>query len=118
MAELRRPWQARASTSRHALSVLQELGVDADVVAYLRTPPDRATLTHLADILEDPVADMVRHDAHFAELGLDPHGYTERDDVVALLVEHPKLLQRPILVKGDAAIIGRPKDRVRPFVSG
>ena len=40
------------------------------------------------------------------------------DQVVAVLVEHPRLMQRPVVVKGDRAIIGRPKDRVAPFVRG
>jgi len=106
------------STSRHAMSVLQEQGVDADVVQYLKTPPDRATLEHLVEILEDPVEDLVRHDSYFEELGLDPGAYTEPAAVIDLLLEHPRLLQRPVLVKGNRAIIGRPKDRVEPFVTG
>jgi arsenate reductase len=55
---------------------------------------------------------MVRHDGHFTELGLDADGYTTEDDVVALLLEHPKLMQRPIAVVGDRAVIGRPSERV------
>ena len=62
--------------------------------------------------LTDPVANMVRHDGHFAELGLDDDGYTTEDDVVELLLTHPKLMQRPIAVVGDRAVIGRPSERV------
>jgi arsenate reductase len=106
------------TTSTKALALLEELGVDVEVVRYLKTPPDRATLTRLVDALEDPPAALVRHDAHFASLGLDADGYTEPSAVVELLVEHPRLLQRPLLVRGDRAIIGRPLDRVAPFVAG
>ena len=62
--------------------------------------------------LSDPVADMVRHDGHFAELGLDDDGYATEDEVVALLLAHPKLMQRPIAVVGNRAVIGRPCERI------
>lgn len=104
------------STSRYALEVLDAAGVDHEVVLYLKTAPDKTTLAELVGMLEDPPADLVRKDAHFAELGLDAADYTEPDAVVELLAARPKLLQRPVLVRGGRAIIGRPKDRVEPFV--
>ena len=104
------------STSKHALATLQELEVDHEVVQYLKTPPDRATLERIIAMLEDPVADLVRKDGYFTELGLDADDYTTPAPVVDLLLEHPRLMQRPVLVRGDRAIIGRPKDRVAPFV--
>jgi arsenate reductase (glutaredoxin) len=106
------------STSTKALAQLEELGADVEVVRYLKAPPDRATLEAIVAKLEDPVADLVRHDSHFASLGLDPAAYTEAGPVVELLLEHPRLLQRPLLVRGDRAIIGRPLERVAPFVAG
>lgn len=105
------------STSRHAMDVVAEQGVDADVVEYLKTPLDRAALEDLIAKLEDPVEDLVRKDPFFKQLGLDPADYTTPDAVIELLIEHPRLLQRPILVKGDRAIIGRPKDRVPTFLA-
>lgn len=92
--------------------------MDVEIVQYLKAPPERATLERLVEILEDSVEDLVRKDANFKKLDLDPADYTEPAAVVDLLVEHPKLMQRPVLVKGDAAIIGRPKDRVEPFLAG
>lgn len=68
-------------------------------------------------ILEDPVADLVRKDSRFQKLGLDPADYTEADAVVELLAREPALLQRPVVVKGGKAIIGRPKERVRALLS-
>jgi arsenate reductase len=118
MAEVTIYHNPRCSTSRAALEVAEDLGVEARVVRYLDDPPDRETLTLLASQLEDPVADLVRTDARFAELGLDAGDYEGRPEaVVDLLVEHPELMQRPVLVRGGRAIIGRPKDRVRPFLS-
>jgi arsenate reductase len=99
------------------LAVAEANGVDAEVVQYLKTPPDRATLESIVAALEDPVEDLVRKDATFTKLGLDAGDYTTPDAVVELLLEHPKLMQRPVLVKGGKAIIGRPKDRVEPFLT-
>jgi arsenate reductase len=105
------------STSRHAMDVIAEQGVDAEVVEYLKTPLDRAALEELITKLEDPVAELVRKDSFFNELGLSADDYTTSEAVIGLLLEHPRLLQRPIIVKGDRAIIGRPKDRVPTFLA-
>lgn len=105
------------STSRHALDVATEVGADVEVVQYLKQPLDRAALLDLLERLEDPPGDLVRKDRFFREQGLDPADYTTPDQVADLLVEHPRLMERPVLVRGDRAIIGRPKDRVAPFLA-
>ena len=101
------------------MAVAEANGVEVDVVRYLKEPPDRATLEHLVSILEDPVEDLVRKDAKFDKLGLDAASLEGNPTaVVDVLVAHKELLQRPVLVKGDRAIIGRPKDRIEPFLNG
>ena len=99
------------------MAVAEANDVDAEVIQYLETPPDRDTLEMIVAALDDPVADLVRKDATFKKLELDPADYTTGPAVVDLLLEHPKLMQRPVLVKDGRAIIGRPKDRVEPFVT-
>ena len=89
----------------------QDEGADLEVIQYLKTPPTRERLEWLVDHLEDPVADLVRKDPYFKELGLDAADYTEPGPVVDLLLEHPRLMQRPLLVRGQRVIIGRPKER-------
>ena len=84
---------------------------------YLKDKPPRETLEHVVSILEDPVADLVRKDSQFKKLGLDEADYVEAGPVIDLLVAKPRLLQRPIVVRGDKAIIGRPKDRIRALLS-
>jgi arsenate reductase (glutaredoxin) len=69
-------------------------------------------------VLEDPVADLVRKDSLFAKLGLDADDYTEAGPVIDLLLEHKALMQRPLIVTADRAIIGRPTSRVRELLSG
>jgi arsenate reductase len=66
--------------------------------------------------LDDPPADLVRKDGFFAQLGLRAEDYQNPDAIADLLVEHPRLMQRPVLVKNGRAIIGRPKDRVADFL--
>lgn len=84
---------------------------------YLKDKPTRETLERIVAGLEDPVADLVRKDSQFKKLGLDEAGYVEAGPVIDLLVAKPRLLQRPIVVRGDRAIIGRPKDRIRALLS-
>ena len=105
------------STSRHAVDEAEGLGVGADVVQYLKTPLERSALLDLIAKLEDPAADLVRKDGFFKDQGLAEADYTTPEAVADLLVAHPRLMQRPVLVRGDRAIIGRPKDRVAAFLA-
>jgi arsenate reductase len=98
--------------SRGALAILQERGVAHDVVEYLHAPPDRATLATILDLLPGPPADLVRKDKRFKELGLDAAWYQTRDEVIALLLEHPELMERPVVIRGGRAVIARPSEKV------
>jgi arsenate reductase len=97
--------------------IAEELGANADVVLYLKTPPDAATLRDIIAKLEDPVTDLVRRDSMWQKLGLTEADAQTPDQVVELLVAHKQLLQRPVLVTAEKAIIGRPKERVRELLS-
>lgn len=100
------------------MAVAEELGVDHDVVLYIKEPPDEAALRKIIAGLEDPVEDLVRKDSKFKKLELNPDDYVDNPDaVVDILVKHKQLLQRPVLVKGKKAIIGRPKARIVEFLS-
>ena len=69
-------------------------------------------------VLEDPVEDLVRKDSQFKKLELNPDDYVGNPDaVIDLLVERKALLQRPLVVTKDTAIIGRPKERIRELLS-
>jgi arsenate reductase len=106
------------STSKNVLAMAQGAGVELDVVQYLKTPPTRERLEWLVAHLDGDVGDLVRKDPFFKELGLDAADYTEPAAVVDLLVEHPRLMQRPLLVKGDRVVIGRPKERAAEMLEG
>ncbi len=99
------------------MAVAEEQKVDAEVVLYMKNPPDQETLEHIVSVLEDPVEDLVRKDSKFKELNLNPNDYVDNPDaVVKLLLERKALMQRPVLVTTRKAIIGRPKDRIAEFL--
>jgi arsenate reductase len=97
--------------------IADELGVDAEIILYQKTPPDRQELTWIVAHLEDPPADLVRKDSLFKKLGLDEADFRTPEQVVDIILKHKMLMQRPVVVRGDKAIIGRPKERVRDLLS-
>ena len=100
------------------MAVAGELGVAHDVVLYIKTPPDRAALKTIVHGLEDPVEDLVRKDSKFKKLELDPNDFVGNPEaVIEILLKHKQLLQRPVIVKGTKAIIGRPKGRIADFLA-
>jgi arsenate reductase len=107
------------STSVHALDALQDAGRDVQVRRYLLVAErlSEAELRSLAErLVGDPVDALIRRDKKYKELGLDADGWGT-DQVVAALLDHPSLLQRPILDDGSAAMIGRPRDRAAEWAA-
>jgi arsenate reductase (glutaredoxin) len=100
------------------VSIAEELGVEVAIVNYTKNPPTEATLRWIMKHLEDPITDLVRRDSVFAKLGLTDADVETEDQIVAVLAKTPRLLQRPVVAKGNVALIGRPKDRVRTLLSG
>jgi arsenate reductase len=98
--------------SRGALQLLSERAVECDVIEYLKTPPTRETLEKILAMLEGPASDLVRKDKRFGELGLKAEDYVDQKKIVALLLEHPELMQRPIVIRGNRAIIARPPEKL------
>ena len=104
------------SKSRGAKEILTERGIDFDTVEYLKTALDEAELRRILEIIDDPPAELVRKDANFRELGLSAGDYVTADAVVKLLLEHPKLMQRPVALRGDKGVIGRPSEKVEELL--
>lgn len=100
------------SKSRGALEILAERGVPHEVVEYLKSPLDRATLERFLDLLPGEPAALVRKDKRFAELGLDAKDFRTREQVVDVLLAHPELMERPVIVRGERAVIARPSEKV------
>jgi arsenate reductase (glutaredoxin) len=93
-------------------AILRERGVEFDAIEYLKQPIDRAGFERILDALAEAPADLVRKDKRFTELRLRAEDYTTRDAVIALLLAHPELMQRPIVFRGTQAIIARPSEKV------
>ena len=94
------------------MRIAEELGVDADVVVYRKNPPDEATLRDIIAKLEDPPTDLVRRDSLFKKLELSDADVQTVDQIVQVIVDNKMIMQRPLVVTADTAIIGRPKERV------
>jgi len=100
------------SKSRGALEILREHGVDLEVVEYLKNPLDEDAIRRVLDLIDEAPAELVRKDQNFHALGLDAADFTDAQQVARLLAENPKLMQRPVVVKGERAVIARPSERV------
>ena len=96
--------------------MLRARGVEFDIVEYLKTPLHRTALERIVAMLDTPPAELVRKDRKFEGLQLKPADYVSAEDVVALLLKYPELMQRPIVVKGDKAVIARPLERMLPLL--
>ncbi len=102
----------RCSKSRQTLSLLRERGVEPEIVEYLKTPPSAATLDRILRQLElEPRQLMRRREAPYRELALD-RDELGRDELIAAMVAEPILIERPIVVCGDRAALGRPPENV------
>jgi arsenate reductase len=99
------------SKSRKALELLRERGIEPAIVDYLKQPPTAAQITDLIKKSGAPAHEFVRpKEAPYGELGLSADSHAET--IAEAIAEHPVLLERPILVRGDRAVIARPPERV------
>lgn len=102
----------RCSKSRQTLALLEKRGIRPQIVEYLKTPPDAARLETLLALLGlAPRNLMRRKERVYKELGLDDEGLSEAA-LIRAMVENPILIERPIVVAGDRAALGRPPEAV------
>ena len=102
----------RCSKSRQTLALLEEKGVPHKIVDYLKDPPSETELRRILKKLGLKARDIVRKgEAAYADLGLKDRDATD-DELLALMVKNPILIERPIVVSGDKAAIGRPPEAV------
>lgn len=102
----------RCSKSRQALALLQEKGVEPDIILYLANPPDSKTLLSLLEKLGmSPRALLRKGEEPYRSLGLDNEAITD-DQLIEAMCQHPCLIERPIVVHGNRAILGRPPEKV------
>ncbi|MGV8864702.1 MAG: arsenate reductase (glutaredoxin) [Pseudomonas sp.] len=102
----------RCSKSRGALELLEARGLTPTIIRYLETPPDAAQLRDLLGKLGIGARELLRTgEEEYKALNLADTGLSD-EQLIAAMAAHPKLIERPILVVGDKAIIGRPPESV------
>ncbi|OSO74304.1 arsenate reductase (glutaredoxin) [Stutzerimonas stutzeri] len=112
MTELTLYHNPRCSKSRSALELLETRGLTPAIVRYLETPPTAAQLRALLDKLGLSARQLLRTgEDEYKSLALANSELSEAE-LIEAMVEHPRLIERPILVAGDKAIVGRPPERV------
>lgn len=107
----------RCSKSRETLQLLEAQGIKPDVVLYLETPPDAPTLKNLLKKLGLKPRELMRQkEAEYKAMGLQDESLSE-DQLIAAMVRCPKLIERPIVVHGKKAALGRPPENVLEILS-
>jgi len=102
----------KCSKCRLSLELLEQEGQQAEIIEYLDTPPDAATLASLLDMLGmEPRELMRKREQEYSEAGLDNPGLS-RADLINAMIEYPRLIERPIVIKNGKAIIGRPPEKI------
>ena len=102
----------RCSKSRQALALIEEQGEAPEVIEYIKTPLDNASITELLTMLDMNARDLMRkQEDTYKELKLDNHGLSEAQ-LVQALADYPRLLERPIVVRNGKAVVARPPEKV------
>ncbi len=100
----------RCNTSRRTLALLRERGVEPQIIEYLKTPPSAPELKQILGQLQMPAAKLLRK-KEAAVAGIDPKALSE-DALIAAMVANPIVIERPIVVSGAKAALGRPPEAV------
>ena len=95
---------------------MRERGVEFDVIEYLKNPLTKSDLERVLKLLPNKPGDLVRNDKKFKELGLNHDNYQTPEAVIDLLLEHPVLMQRPVAIRGDRAVISRPATSIEELL--
>ena len=116
MAEFTLYHNPRCSKSRQTLALLNDAGVEPHVVEYLQNPPSTAELTRILELLKMAPRSLMRtkEDA-YAENGLSDEALSDAE-LIAAMIANPILIERPIVVRGDRAVIGRPPENVNDLL--
>ncbi len=107
----------RCSKSRQGLALLEDNGIESDIFKYLDTPPTAEEIKALLKKLGLAARELMRtKETEYKELGLKD--IDDETKLIEAMVAHPKLIERPVIVMGDKAVIGRPPEKVLELVNG
>lgn len=106
----------RCSKSRETLKILEESGIEPEIVLYLETPLTATQITELLAKLGITARDLLRKgESDYKENNLKDPALSE-SELIDFMVQYPKLIERPIVVKGGQAVLGRPPENVRALL--
>ena len=115
MSKLTLMHNPRCSKSREALKILEENGIDAEIVKYLETPPTKEDIKNILKMLGINARELMRtKEDIYKELNLKD--VTDEEALINAMAEHPKLIERPIVIKDGKAVIGRPPSKIVDFL--
>lgn len=107
----------RCSKSRQTLQLLHDNNIEPDVVMYLETPPNADQLRTLVEQLGISPRELLRKgESAYKELNLKDSNLTD-EELIDAMAKHPKLIERPIVVKGHKAVLGRPPESILSLFS-
>ena len=106
----------RCRKSRAGLQLLEENGIEPQIVKYLENPPSKEELDRILNMLEMEPYDLLRkREQEFKDLALKEKK-DDRQALIQAMVEHPRLIERPIVVRGDRAALGRPTENIQKLL--
>ncbi|MDH5485275.1 MAG: arsenate reductase (glutaredoxin) [Gammaproteobacteria bacterium] len=106
----------KCSKSRQALAILNDREIEAEVIEYLKTPPNKKELINILKILDlEPRQLMRTHETEYKAQGLDNEALTV-DQLIDAMIQHPKLIERPIVINNNRAAVGRPPENILEII--
>ncbi len=106
----------RCGKSRQTLALIEQAGIEPEIIEYLKTPPTAEELDAILKKLKlEPQELMRKGEAIYKELKLAERELS-RDEAITVMLEHPKLIERPIVVQGRKAVLGRPPENVKELL--
>ncbi|BAK73131.1 MAG: arsenate reductase (glutaredoxin) [Arcobacter sp.] len=105
----------KCSKSRNAMTLLEEKGINANIVKYLETSPSKEQLKDVLKKLNMKASELLRTGEDiYKELNLK--NVIDEEQLIEIMVEHPILIERPIIIKGDKAVIARPIEKLEELL--
>lgn len=106
----------RCSKSRQTLALLQENGIEPNIIEYLKDTPSKTKLKHILKLLGVSPREIIRkNEAEYLEAGLDNESLT-KEQIIELMVQFPKVIERPIVFTEDKAAVGRPPENILQLI--
>lgn len=106
----------RCSKSRQTLALIKEHGAEPDIIEYLKHPPDKTQLKKILNQLDMKPRDLIRKkEPEYKQYHLDDPALND-EQLLDAMTQHPKLIERPIVISGNKAVLGRPPEKVLEII--